>query len=106
MISALYDSPNSDSLATTEFALGPFKLSLQHCTLTALYRLDSFGQQLCQFIRSGCHPGPALVTRSRFGDARIVRRRREGDVQILVCRAGALAIWVYEEQGATRRVPT
>lgn len=81
-------------------------MRIQHRPNTTHNRLDSLGQQLIQFLRRAGVFGPEITARSGFGDACVVGRRREGDVEFFVGCFGAETVGVDEEERFTGGVPS
>lgn len=74
----------------------PIQMRVQHSTHAAFDRLDRLGQQLMELLRRTSPCGPQVTARGGLGDARVVGRRREGEVEVFVAGFGAEAVWVDE----------
>lgn len=83
----------------------PIQMRVQHRTHTALDRLDRLGQQFPKLLRRLSPRGPQFPARGGFGDAGVVGRGGEGEVEVGVAGFGAEAVRVDEEEGAFGCVP-
>lgn len=84
----------------------PIKPNLQHRARPILHALHRLFQKLGQSLRAICTPSPDLISRSRARDPRVVRRRRERDIEVFVGRFATLTIWMDEEEGFAGGVPS
>lgn len=85
--------------------LRALKMRVQHGTLALEHGPDSLRQQPLEVLGSARVRRPEIAARCRLGDAGVVGRRRERDVEFFVRDLGAFAVGVDEEQGAAGGLP-
>lgn len=96
---------HQDSLPSAILPLWSVEMGIEYSCRSILDTLDCLRQELLKFFGSGSMSCPQIVPSSSFGEARIVRRRSERNVQLFVSGFGSKTVRVDEREGSLGCVP-